>query len=95
MDSDTDMQCRPAHRGYSICALIVFAAIGMTACERPADQTAQAPRPQQAGQPINPYAVAGHITAARADLVLGDSRGAEGHIKAVADDLTQIGRAHV
>ena len=89
MDSDTDMQRHRARRGYSICELTAFAALGTAACEQPADKTAQASHPQQAGQPVNPCAVAGHIAAAREGLVLGDSRGPEGHVKAVADDLTR------
>ncbi|MEP7044203.1 MAG: hypothetical protein ABI843_14155 [Dokdonella sp.] len=71
-------------------ALIAISALGATACQqRAADQTAQARRPEQAGQPINPYAIVGHLAGANANMALGDSRAAEGHINAVAHDYAR------
>lgn len=92
MDFDRNMRSQPAHPRTSTLALLALATLGMAACQRPADQSAQAPRPQQAGQAVNPYATAAHIAAARADIVLGDQRGAEGHVKAIANDFTRSAR---
>jgi hypothetical protein len=52
----------------------------------------EAKRPQQAGQPVNPYAVAGHIARARVAALVGDSRGAEAHVTAIAHDLARSTR---
>jgi hypothetical protein len=73
--------------------LIGLAAFCMAACgERPSDKVAAKPRPQQAGQPINSYATAGHILGARAAVVAGDTRAAEQHINAMANDLARSAR---
>ncbi|MEP6605686.1 MAG: hypothetical protein ABJA60_06165, partial [Nitrosospira sp.] len=79
-------------RGVSTFVLTMLAALGVAACDRANDQHAEARHPQQAGQPVNPYAMAGHIVAGRADLLTGDSRGAQKHIEAMASDITRSAR---
>ena len=62
----------------------------IAACQqRASDRAAEKPRPQQAGQPLNPYAVAGHIAGARVAVLVGDTPGAEKHINAIANDFTR------
>jgi hypothetical protein len=73
--------------------LIGLAAFCIAACgERPPEKVAEKPRPQQAGQPINSYATAGHILGARSAVVAGDTRAAEQHINAMANDLARSAR---
>lgn len=72
---------------------IGLAALGMAACEREAaDERAEQPRPQQAGQPVNPVKLAAHLHAARVAAVTGNNEAAEAHIKAVASDITRSAR---
>ena len=72
---------------------IGLAALGTSACEREAaDERAEQPRPQQAGQPINPVKLAAHLHAARVAAVTGNNKAAEAHIKAVASDITRSAR---
>jgi hypothetical protein len=49
-------------------------------------------RPQQAGQPINPYVAASHIAGARVAALVGDTRDAGAHINALAHDLARSER---
>lgn len=73
--------------------LIGLVAFCMAACgERPSEKVAEKPRPQQAGQPVNSYATAGHILGARAAVVAGDTRAAQQHINAMANDFTRSAR---
>lgn len=70
-----------------------LAALAVGACERQAaDERAEQPRAQQAGQPVNPVKLAAHLHAARAAAVTGDNKAAEAHIKAVASDITRSAR---
>ena len=72
---------------------IGLAALGTSACEREAaDERAEQPRPQQAGQPVNPVKLAAHLHAARVAAVTGNNKAAEAHIKAVASDITRSAR---
>src|SRR5687768_3474922 len=72
---------------------IGLAMLAVAACERQAaDERAEQPRPQQAGQPVNPVKLAGHLHAARVAAVTGNSKAAEAHITAVATDLTRSAR---
>jgi hypothetical protein len=74
-------------------ALIGLVAVSIAACgQQASDKTAENPRPQQAGQPLNTYATAGHILAARAAVVAGDTRAAEQHVNAMAHDLARSAR---
>lgn len=73
--------------------LIGLVAFCIAACgERPSEKPAEKPRPQQAGQPVNSYATAGHILGARAAVVAGNTRAAEQHINAMANDLARSAR---
>ncbi|MEO7363693.1 MAG: hypothetical protein ABI120_25405, partial [Gemmatimonadaceae bacterium] len=85
--SDTDIPRHPHRRGNAAFVLTMPAALGVAACDRTNDQHAETRHPQQAGQPVNPYAMAGHIVAGRADLLTGDSRGAQKHLQAMANDF--------
>ncbi|MEO5624860.1 MAG: hypothetical protein ABIQ70_02485 [Dokdonella sp.] len=90
--SDTDIPRHPRRRGHLTLVLTMLAALGVAACDRTNHQHAETRHPQQAGQPVNPYALAGHIVAARADLVTGDSRGAQKHTEAIESDVTRSAR---
>lgn len=73
--------------------LIGLVAFCVAACgERPSEKVTEKPRPQQAGQPVNSYATAAHILGARAAVVAGDTRAAEQHINAMANDLARSAR---
>jgi hypothetical protein len=64
-----------------------LAACLLTACTaQPPAQPAQ-PRPQQAGQPVDPLKTAGHITAARLSALTGDQAGVQRNAQAIADDM--------
>ena len=70
-----------------------LAALAVAACERQAaNERVVEPRPQQAGQPVNPVKLAAHLHAARVAAVTGNSKAAEEHIKTVATDLTRSAR---
>jgi hypothetical protein len=73
----------------AIVIVFVLSALGYAPFRQ---QRAAAARPQQAGQPIDPYATAAHIAGARADLLVGDARGAEAHVNAVANDMLRSAR---
>ncbi|NCT67858.1 MAG: hypothetical protein GXC76_09450 [Rhodanobacteraceae bacterium] len=74
--------------------LIGLIASCVAACEQRASDKAVADkrRPQQAGQPIDPYATAGHIMGARVAVLTGDTRAAEAHVNAMARDITRSAR---
>lgn len=64
-----------------------IAACLLTACTaQPPAQPAQ-PRPQQAGQPVDPLKTAGHITAARLSALTGDQAGVQRNLNAMSDDM--------
>lgn len=70
-----------------------LAALGTAACDRKAaDERAEQPRPQQAGQPMNPVKRAAHLQAGRVAAVTRNSKAAEEHITAVATNLTGSAR---
>ena len=74
------------------CSILLSAACAycVAACQRHTpEQAAPVPRPEQAGQPVNPYATAGHIVGVRAALLVGDSRAAEAHVNAVTHDFSR------
>jgi hypothetical protein len=65
----------------------------VAACQQHAPgKVAGKPRPQQAGQPMNPYAMAGHVAGARAAILMGNTRAAEKHINAIERDITRSAR---
>jgi hypothetical protein len=68
-------------------ATATLAACLLTACTaQPPAQPAQ-PRPQQAGQPVDPLKTAGHITAARLSALTGDQAGVQRNLNAMSDDM--------
>lgn len=90
MDSSAGCRCREAPRNCFRFALIGFVAVCAVACQRQAaDIAAEEPRPQQAGQPVNPYATAGHIAGARAALLTGNQQAAQEHVDAMARDFSR------
>ncbi len=75
---------------------IRVAALGTFACKREAvDKSAEQPRPQQTGQPVNPVKLAAHLRAARVPAVSGKSRAGEEHITVVATEPRRFARAAV
>ena len=71
---------------FGIVAAFVVSVIGYPLIEK---SDANSGRPQQAGQPVNGYAIAAHVALARADAIVGDARGAQAHVNAIAHDLTR------
>ena len=57
-----------------IVAAFVVSVIGYPLIDK---SDANAGRPQQAGQPVNGYAIAAHVALARADAIVGDTRGTQ------------------
>ena len=49
-------------------------------------------RPEQAGRPVDGYAVAAHVAVARAAALAGDTRIAQAHAEAIAHDLARSAR---
>ena len=52
----------------------------------------QSTKPPRAGEPVNPYVTAAHLVAARADAALGNARGAQKHVEAIAHDVSRSAR---
>lgn len=91
MESLRESGCRSAAPPYWSLLLIAAVAMGMQGCGPSNSGTVEA-RPEQAGQPVNPIKMARHITGARASAVLGDSKAAEAHVRAMADDVLRSAR---
>jgi hypothetical protein len=89
MDSNRDLGFRSIGCHVGALALAGVAALGIAACTPSNDSTTEACRPQQAGLAVNPITMAGHMAAARANVVVGDQRAAQAHLKAAADDMTR------
>lgn len=72
---------------WLIAAVVACAALsGCT--QAPGDGTTETtPRPQQAGQPINPWTTAGHLAAIDAAAMAGDQRAMQAHADAVQKDI--------
>lgn len=94
MDSSAGCRCREAPSSRFLrFALIGAVAVCAAACQRQAaDTAAEKPRPQQAGQPVDPYATAGHIAGARAALLTGNQQAARQHVEAMARDISRSAR---
>jgi len=90
MKSSAGRRCGEAlHLSFRF-ALTGAVAVCAAACQRQsADAAAEKPRPQQAGQPVNPYATAAHMAGARAALVTGNSQAAQQHVDAMARDFSR------
>ena len=89
---------RPTRRSRAWRPLVGFVsviAVALGVAAYPLTKAQRAPdaqHPQQAGQPVNPYAMAAHIAGARVAAVAGDSRAAEAHVRAIAHDLARSTR---
>lgn len=59
----------------------------LAACSAPQGDTPNAPRPQQAGQPMDPGRVAAHMLGARAAAVTGNQAGVQRSVDALSEDL--------
>jgi hypothetical protein len=59
--------------------------------ETPSRQTR---RPQQAGQPVNPLEIAGHVAGARIAAATGNQDAAAGHVQAIATSVTRSARMY-
>jgi hypothetical protein len=70
----------------TVLAAIAIACLLAACTAQPPAQPAQ-PRPQQAGQPVDPLRTAAHITAARMAALTGDQAGVQRNAQAIADDM--------
>jgi hypothetical protein len=68
--------------------ILVGAAFAFLAWRESRDKT----NPPRAGEPINPYVAAAHIVAARADALVGDTRGAQKHVQALVGGVARSAR---
>lgn len=91
MDSVRKCERRRIARSCIQLGLIAIAAVGTQGCGPPASDTTE-PRPEHAGKPVNPASLARHITGARASAALGDSKAAEAHVRAMANDVLRSAR---
>ena len=63
-------------------------AMAMTAaCSAPQADAPEAPRPQQAGQPMDPLRTASHLAGARVAALTGDQAGVQRSMEAMNDDM--------
>ena len=63
-------------------------AMAMTAaCSAPQTDAPEAPRPQQAGQPMDPLRTASHLAGARVAALTGDQAGVQRSMEAMNDDM--------
>jgi hypothetical protein len=72
----------------SASVLLIAAAFAVLAWHERHD----AARPPRAGDPVDPYVAAAHLVAARAEAALGDARGAQKHVDAIAHDVGRSAR---
>lgn len=73
----------------STAAVVALTGAVIYASHRDADE---AIHPQRAGQPLDAYEIAGHLVAARADALIGNARGAQKHVNAIAHDVMRSAR---
>lgn len=71
--------------------LIAAAAISVQGCAPSASETTEA-RPEQAGQPVNPLRLAKHVAGARTSAALGDTKAADEHVRAIANEVLRSAR---
>lgn len=70
---------------WTACVALALAAL-TGGCSDSADTTA-GPPPRQAGQPVNPYVVAGHVAAADVAAAAGNPRAAQVQLEAARKDM--------
>lgn len=73
--------------------LLTLTTMGMVGCGPSTSDSAER-RPEQAGQPVDPVALAGHIAAARVSAAQGDTTAAETHVRAIANDVLRSARVY-
>lgn len=62
--------------------------MAVAGCNRPASETdAPAPRPPQAGQPVDPLATARHLAAIRVAAATGNQRAVQQHLEGISNDM--------
>jgi hypothetical protein len=71
-----------------------MASMGLSSCGRQTAEHAAAapPKPQQAGQPVNPLDTAAHIAKARLAVATGNQKAAAAEIKAMSSDVLRSAR---
>ena len=67
----------------SVCSILALV-LALPGCTQ---RTAEDPRPQQAGQPLDPVSTAGRIAAMRGQAVLGDKEGLRKNMESLQDDM--------
>ena len=73
--------------------LLTLTTMGMVGCGPSTSDSAER-RPEQAGQPVDPVALAGHIAAARVSAAQGDTTATETHVRAIANDVLRSARVY-
>ena len=68
-------------------ALASALSVLLCACSAPQADPPPAPRPQQAGQPMDPARVTAHMLGARTAAVTGDQAGVQRNVDALSEDL--------
>lgn len=81
-------------RAFWRVAFVGLLACGMAGCgyDREASEASEAPRPQQAGKAVDPYAVVGHTVGVHAAVLMGDGERAERHVRATARNVARSAR---
>lgn len=65
----------------------LIAAMLLPACNPPQAEAPPPPRPQQAGQPMDPLRTTAHMAGARASALIGDQAGVQRNMQAMSEDL--------
>jgi hypothetical protein len=94
---DSVLASRRSRAGKPIVRMLLVAltATSVTACGPYVSESAQeARKPQQAGQPVSPAKMARHIAGARSSMAAGDSKAAEEHVRAMANDVLRSARVN-
>ena len=68
-------------------AAATAAALGLAACSAPPQEPAPPPRPQQAGQPMDPLRTASHLAGVRVSALTGDQAGVQRNMEAMHTDM--------
>ena len=66
---------------------VIAATLLMSGCSAPQAEVPERPRPQQAGQPMDPVRTAGHMAGARLSAIAGDQAGVQRNMDAMSEDL--------
>jgi hypothetical protein len=77
------------HPAAPLCALLLLSACAEPDAPRDTAQAAP-PRPQQAGQPVDPLKTAGHIAGMRMAAITGDQEGVQRNLHAMSEDMRKV-----